>query len=111
MNQKPPLYLIASLIVGGGLNVLAGALGTAIPAYSTLILNVVGIVVAIAGLIVTYYQAVNAPAASVQASAPITHADGTPTGATIVSTTSQEPIIAPLASAAQVPPLGTSQGT
>jgi hypothetical protein len=108
MNQKPPLYLIATLIVGGGLNILAQALGSALPKYATLILNITGIVVAIAGLIVTYYQAVNAPATSLAVSSstgsvPVITPEGQP-NATVVTTTSTEPTTAPLASAAQVPP-------
>ena len=95
MNQKPPWVLIATLITSGVLTGLAQALGSAWPKGAPLIANLVAVLVAIAGIVLAYYQAVNAPAAAVQPNAPVVHADGTPTGATVVTTTSTEPIVAP----------------
>ena len=89
MTHKPPIYLIASLIVGGGLNLLTQSLGSALPNEAKLITNIVGVVVAISGFIVSYYQAVSAPATKVVADAQVV-SPGTsnPTGATVVSTSS-----------------------
>ena len=95
MNPKPPWVLIATLITSGVLTGLTQALGNAWPKGAPLVANIVAIVVAIAGIVLAYYQAVNSPAAAVLPSAPVVHPDGTPTGATVVTTSSTEPIVAP----------------
>jgi hypothetical protein len=113
MQQRPPWVLIATLIAGGGLSTLVQVLGAALPKYATIIVNAFAIVVAIAGLVVNYYQAINAPATSVVANPktgniPVVTPPGEPP-ASVVTTTSTEATTAPLASAEQVPPKYSTQ--
>jgi len=88
MNQKPPYVLIASIIAAGGLTAFTQAFAAALPKYAGIISAVASILVAGAGLVVTYYQAVNAPAVAVLKDAPVVTAAGQPTGDTNVSTSS-----------------------
>lgn len=93
-TQEPPWVLIASIIAAGGLSAIGQAFASALPANAALVANIVAILVAAAGLVVTYYQAVNAPAVKVLADAPVVNADGEKVGLN-VSTTSTVPITAP----------------
>jgi membrane associated rhomboid family serine protease len=100
MNQKPPIYLIVTLIASGALAGVATALGSLLPQYATWIAGVLSVLVAIAGLVKTYYDLLNSPAPSVAinpktGNVAVAHPDGTLTGATVVTTTSTEPIVAP----------------
>lgn len=106
MKQQPPWVLIATLIAGGGLSAIGQSFATALPANAALIANIVAIVVAGAGLVVTYYQAVNAPATSLQSpgphgNIPVIDANGN-VAASVVTTTSTQPTTAPTA-----PPKGS----
>jgi hypothetical protein len=93
MTQKPPWVVIAGLVASGTLDILVQALGKAIPSQAALIANVVGVLVAIATILLAYYQAANATAPSVLQDAPVVNAAGVQVG-TNVSTTSTAPIAA-----------------
>jgi hypothetical protein len=99
MTQKPPWVLIATLIAGGGLSAIGQAFATALPANSALIANIVAIVVAGAGLVVTYYQAVNAPATALvghtDGNIPVVNPASGQTIGTVVTTSSTIPTTAP----------------
>jgi hypothetical protein len=89
MKQNPPWFLIASIIAAGGLTALTQAFSAALPKYAGIISAVAAIVVAGAGVIVTYYQAINAPAVAVLKDAPVVNSAGEETGATNLSSSSQ----------------------
>lgn len=97
-TQKPPWVLVATIVAGGGLSAIGQAFSAALPQGAPLIANIVAIIVAAAGLVVTYYQAVNAPAKALignpNGSIPVVDATGQHL-ATVVTTTSTEPIVAP----------------
>jgi hypothetical protein len=100
MQQKPPWVLIATLIAGGALTGLANYLSGVLPKYAPLIAGFFGFLVIAAGLVVTYYQAVNAPATKLAPNVltgniAVTTPDGTPTGASVVTTDTTLPISAP----------------
>jgi hypothetical protein len=92
---QPPWVLLCSLVAAGGLSAIAQAFQAALPAGSTLIANIVAIIVAICGFVVTYYQAVNTPAQSVAADAPVFDSRSGEKVGVNVSTTSTAPIVAP----------------
>lgn len=99
-KQTPPWALIATIIAGGGLSAIAQAFQSALPQGATLIANIVGILVAAAGLVVTYYQAINAPAKALignpAGNIPVVDVTGQHL-ANVVTTTSTDPIKAPQA--------------
>lgn len=103
MINKKPIYLIASLIIGGGLAGLTAPLEAAFP-HSGYVSGAAAIIVWGAGLVKTYYDLLNAPAPALAVTAdgniPVVNAaTGEQTAASVVTTTSTLPFVAPSAGA------------